>query len=175
MLMSYHNLPSWTHYCNTDHDFNVPFVSTVMKRDRFGQILANLHVNGNAAIPDGNKDKLYKLRPLIEMMNNNYMKLYNVSQKLNIDESMILFKGHHSIKQYNPMKLIKRGYKMWVRANMDGYISKFDVYQGKVTEANKTSTPGGTEGNKFGFGEQVVQAMVIEEVNGYVRFTEEES
>ena len=45
MLMSYHKLPSWTHYWNTDPNFNVPFVSTVMTRDRFGQILTNLHVN----------------------------------------------------------------------------------------------------------------------------------
>ena len=65
-------------------------------------------------------------------MNNNYMQLYNVSRKVSIDESMILYKGRHSIKQYNPMKPMKRGYKLWVRADMDGYISKFDVYQGIV-------------------------------------------
>ena len=73
-----------------------------------------------------------KVRPLITAMNNNYMQLYNVSRKVSIDESMILYKGRHSIKQYNPMKPIKRGYKLWVRADMDGYISKFDVYQGKT-------------------------------------------
>ena len=128
MLMFYHKRSSWNHYWNTDPDFNVPFVSTVMTRDRFGQILANLHVNDNAAIPDGNQDKLYKLQPLIDMMNNNYIKLYNVLQKLSVDESMIFFKGRHSIKQYNFMKLIKRWYKMWVRADMDGYI--------KATNAN---------------------------------------
>ena len=164
MLMSYHKLPSWTHYCNTDPDLNVPFVSTVMTRDRFGQILANLHVNDNAAIPDGNKDKLYKLRPLIDMMNKNYVKLYNVCQRLSVDESMILFKDRHSIKQYNPMKPIKHGYKMWVRADMDGYVSKFDVYQGKVN-ANETTMPVDNEGNKFGLGEQVVQTMVSDILN----------
>ena len=31
------------------------------------------------------------------------------------------------------MKPIKRGYKLWVRTDMDGYISKFDVYQGRNT------------------------------------------
>ena len=34
----------------------------------------------------------------------NYMKLYNVSRQVSIDESMILFKGRSSLKQYNPMK-----------------------------------------------------------------------
>ena len=45
---------------------------------------------------------------------------------------MILFKGRSSIKQYNPnKKTIKRGYKLWMIAGTDGYINKFDVYQGK--------------------------------------------
>ena len=30
------------------------------------------------------------------------------------------------------MKPIKQGYKLWVQANIDGYISKFDVHQGKT-------------------------------------------
>ncbi|KAK6169502.1 hypothetical protein SNE40_020545 [Patella caerulea] len=45
---------------------------------------------------------------------------------------MIRFKGRSSIKQYNPLKPIKRGYKLWVRADSDGYISNFDIYQGKL-------------------------------------------
>ena len=57
-----------------------------------------------------NKDKLYKLRPLINSLNDNLIKLYNVSYQVSIDESMILFKGRISLKQYNPMKPIKRGY-----------------------------------------------------------------
>ena len=164
MLMSYHKLPSWTHYWNSDHDLSVAFVSSVMTRDRFAQILSNLHVNDNAAIPDDNKDKLYKLRPLIDALNSNYTKLYHMSQKFSIDESMILFKGRHSIKQYNPMKPIKRGYKVWVRADMDGYISKFDVYQGKVAEVTEASIAE-DEGNKFGLGEKVIQTMTTDLFN----------
>ena len=150
MIMSYHKLPSWTDYWSNDPDMSVPFVASTMTRDRFGQILSNLHVN------DDNQDKLYKLRPLIEAMNTNYVKLYSVSRRQSIDESMILFKGRHSIKQYNPMKPIKRGYKLWVRADMDGYISKFDVYQGKAAEESVVED---LNGSAFGLGEQVVQTM----------------
>jgi hypothetical protein len=95
-------------------------------------------------------------------MNNNYVKLYNLSRRQSIDESMILFKGRHSIKQYNPMKPIKRGYKLWVRADMDGYISKFEVYQGKATAA---STADDLDGNTFGLGEQVVQTKTQDLLN----------
>lgn len=165
LIMAYHKLPSWTDYWKNEQDLSVPFVSTTMTRSRFGQILSNLHVNDNSSIPDGNKDKLYKLRPLIEAINNRYAKLYNLSRQQSIDESMILFKGRHSIKQYNPMKPIKRGYKLWMRADMDGYISKFDVYQGKVADASKSSAKEDDESSKFGLGENVVQTMTDDLLN----------
>lgn len=112
---------------NHKSDNDVILVSTVITRERFGKILSNLHMNDNAAFPEDNRDNLYKLCLLIEAMNNIYAKLYNVSRRRSIDESMILFTACHSIKQFNPMKPIKRGNKLWERADMDGYISKFDV------------------------------------------------
>ena len=93
--MGYHELSSLTNYWKADQDLAVPIVSSTLPRNRFTQILSNLHVADNTSIPDGNNEKLYKVRPLISAMNANYVKLYNVSQKLSIDESMILFKGRH--------------------------------------------------------------------------------
>ena len=109
LIMGYHKLPSWYHYWSTDQDLSVPLVASTMPRNRFQQILSNLHVNDNAMMPDDNKDKLYKLRPLISKLNENYVKLYNVSKTMSIDESMILFKGRSSLKQYNPKKTHQKG------------------------------------------------------------------
>ena len=164
--MAYHKLPSWTDYWKNDQDLDlcVPFISATMTRNRFAEILSNLHVNDNLSIPEGNKDKLYKLRPLIEAINNKYRRLYNVSRRLSVDESMISFKGRHSIKQYNPMKPIKRGYKLWMRADMDGYITKFDVYQGKVSDARKSSAED-DESSNFGLGENIVKEMTDDLLN----------
>ena len=105
-------------------------------------------------MPQGNKDKLYKLHPLINSLNDNFIKLYNVSRQVSIDESMILFKGRSSLKQYNPMKPIKRGYKVWSMADMDGYLYKFEIYQGKNQEQNTEDAP-----NYFGLGDKVVYKM----------------
>ncbi len=72
-------------------------------------------------------------------MNNNFVKLWSPSRHQSIDESMVLFKGRHSIKQYNLMKPIKRGYKLWCRAEMSGYLSEFQVYQGKTESKSSDS------------------------------------
>ena len=49
-----------------------------------------------------------------------------------IDEAMVKYKGQSLLKQYLPMKPIKRGFKVWVRADSsNGFISDLDVYAGK--------------------------------------------
>ena len=114
VVMGYHKLPSIAHYWSNHPDLNVPIVSSTMTRRRFQSLLANLHVNDDS-LPAGT-DKLWKVRPLIDSLNKNFQKLYDVRRTQSVDESMILFKGRSCLKQYNPKKPIKRGYKFWVRA-----------------------------------------------------------
>lgn len=128
MLMGYHVLPSWRHYWSTSPDLGIPLVSSAMSRLKFDNILSNLHVNDNAQIPTNNKDKLYKLKPMIETLNSTFDAYYKGTRELSVDESMIAFKGRSSIKQYNPKKPIKRGCKIWTIADQKGYILQFDIY-----------------------------------------------
>ena len=107
-------------------------------------------MNDNSTIGAENKAKLYKLRPFITNLKENFVKLYDGSRYLCVDESMILFKGRSSIKQYNTKKTIKRGYKLWMIADTDGYINKFDGKFEQVPEDMKS----------FGLGERVVLSMV---------------
>lgn len=45
---------------------------------------------------------------------------------------MIQFKGISFLKQYMPLKPVKRGYKVWTRADSEtGYVFEFEVYTGK--------------------------------------------
>lgn len=93
ILMGYHSLPSISLYWNNGHDVNIPIVSNAMARNRFSQILSNLHLNNNTTVPRDNKDRVFKIRPFIDGLNKNFVKLYNVNEHISIDESMILFKG----------------------------------------------------------------------------------
>ena len=77
--MEFHELPSWTDFWICEPDLSVLFISNALPRNYFAQILSNIHVNDNAAIPNNNTDKLYKLRPMINQLNWNFVKLYNVS------------------------------------------------------------------------------------------------
>ena len=111
-------------------------------------------MNDNPAIPNNNTDKLYKLRPMINQLNWNFVKLYNVSHYVSVDESMILFKDRSAIKQYNPMKPIKRSLKLWSLADMDGYLHHWEVYQVKNQVFIDDSMP-----KYFGLGPSIVYQL----------------
>ena len=158
MLMGYNKLPIWRDYWNTSNDLCCPLVSKAMTRQRFGIILKYLHCNDNAAIPADNKDRLFKIRPFIDGLNTNFRSFYNGTSNLSVDESMILFKGRNTMKQYCPMKPTKRGYKMWCLADQRGYIKKFSIYQGKDGLMED-------KWSGFGLGERVVLSMTEDEWN----------
>ena len=64
------------------------------------------------------------------------MEVSAVGKHVSIDEAMIPFKGRSALKQYLPLKPIKRGFKVWVLADsVTGYASKFEVYTGKKGNA----------------------------------------
>lgn len=134
ILMSIHELPHIENYWSSDPVLRVEAISQIMTAKRFKKIIENIHCNNNLAnLPRSNPqhDKLHKLRPIIDLLNSNIENCYSASSFLSVDESMIPFKGRSSMKQYMPMKPIKRGYKVWCLADSKtGYIIKFSVYTG---------------------------------------------
>jgi len=106
-----------------------------MTVNRFGWLLAHIHLNNNALMPKKNThnyDKLYKLRPFINILLHNFQKTYKPDQIVAIDESMVKFTGRNSNKQYMPKKTIKRGFKIWYLVDKYGYLWNFEIYTGKV-------------------------------------------
>jgi hypothetical protein len=92
---------------------------------------------------DSDFDKLYKIRPMITYLSNNFLNAYNPGRNLAVDESMVAFKGTH-LKQYMPQKPIKRELKIWALAcSSTGYLLNFSVYEGK-----KASDEEGSLGEK---------------------------
>lgn len=136
IIMGIHVLPAACNYWSSDPILNVHSVSNVMTVSRYKKIVENLHCNDNSKFPSKNHpqyDRLYKLRPIITMLNAKCQKCYVPSHTLSVDESMVPFKGRTTLKQYMPLKPVKRGYKIWCLADSaTGYITNLQVYTGKT-------------------------------------------
>lgn len=139
LLMGVHVLPSLDHYWSSDPLFKVDSICQTMTCKRFKKILEAIHCNDNTKAKKREEegyDKLYKIRPVINSLNHKFEAVYIPSSCQSVDECMILFKGRSSMKQYMPLKPIKRGYKVWARCDpVTGYLSEFDIYTGKGSEA----------------------------------------
>lgn len=142
IMMGIKLLPSYRDYWSARPEIRDAFISKYMSVNRFGWLLTHLHTNDNSSMPnrgDDNYDKLFKIRPYLNKISQTYKTSYKPCRIQSIDESMIRFKGRSAIKQYMPDKPIRRGYKVWTRADANGYICQFQIYEGKrnnVTEKN---------------------------------------
>ena len=67
-----------------------------MNRDRFDEILWYIHLAGNENLTA--RDKLVKIRPFYEMMNEWFLKSFELEENLCVDEAMIPYYGKHSAK-----------------------------------------------------------------------------
>ena len=85
-------------YWSTFDILHIPFYPSIMSRNRFSSILRFLHVSNNQMprIASAKQDKLAKVRPLIAVLVPKFLNLYNPSQNLSPDESMLKFKGRLS-------------------------------------------------------------------------------
>ena len=145
-FMGLKKLPALRDYWRTD-ELGVPFVRNSMSRDRYEEIRANLHFANNLD-PLRARDKASKIRPLIEHFNIIYQRHANTVSHQSIDEHMVKFKGHHSMKQYVKNKPIKWGIKFWLRCDaITGYLFESDIYTGRK------DTP------ELGLGENVVMDL----------------
>ncbi|CAH2000555.1 unnamed protein product [Acanthoscelides obtectus] len=106
-----------------------------MPRNRFEKLRSCLHINDNSLMKlryHPNYDKLFKVRPYIDALKKIFAKT-EPEEFSSVDEIMIPFKGHSSLKPYIKNKPHKWGIKLFVRAGVSGIIYEFDVYVGKYT------------------------------------------
>jgi hypothetical protein len=85
-----------------------------MSRNRYEAIWSNLHCNNNAKCPVDNLDKLYKVRPLFDLLVSKFREYYNPGLNISIDEGMLLSRGRLSFCVYNPTKPVKYGIKSYI-------------------------------------------------------------
>ena len=141
ILMGINKLPCIEDYWKRDPHLHYSPIADRITRDRFRDVSRYLHfVNNDTLVPQGSPgyDRLGKVRPIVDHLSAKFAELYNPNCETAVDEAMIKFQERSSLKQYMPMKPIKRGIKVWVLADSHtGYFSMFEVYTGKTSSPEK--------------------------------------
>ena len=136
ILMGMCKLPELRDYWSTDPRLHYAPIADKISRDRFEDITRYLHFADNERLPargNPNFHRLQKILPIISAMKKQFREVYYPHREVSVDEAMIKFKGRSTMKQYMPIKPIKRGFKVWVLADaLNGYFWDINPYVGAI-------------------------------------------
>ena len=134
LAMGVHRLPQLEDYWSSHPLLGAKGIVAGMSYRRFRVLLSCLHlVDNSTAVRRGDTgfDKLHKIRPLLDIIQQKIKSSYNPHQEVSIDEAMVGFKGRSSLKQYMLMKPTKRGFKIWCLCDStNGYTYAIIIYTG---------------------------------------------
>ena len=133
-------LPELHLYWSKDKMYAQSFPQSIMSRSRFELLLQMLHFtnNENASLLN---DRLYKVRPIIDILNENFTKYYDPPETLYIDEFVIPLHDH--IKQFKKKYRHQRRYKYSIKilklCFKPGYTYNFQTYCNKKSDQESMS------------------------------------
>lgn len=112
-------------------------VREIISQKKFEKVRQILHFNDNSKYDtnDPNKDKLFKIRPLIKHLNQRFS-IVAYEQCLSVDEQICATKARHHLKQYMPMKPHKWGFKFFVMSGSSGFVYALEMYAGSEKQQN---------------------------------------
>ena len=123
-------------YWSTDTMYNTPFFNQLMTRTRFQLLNKFLHFQNNEDpnynANDQQRDRLHKIRDIMEMLRNKFRTVYYPSENITVEESLILFKGRLHFKQYIRTKRSRFGIKFYELSTAEGVMLDFILYQGNL-------------------------------------------
>lgn len=139
-------------YWDASHESQYhPWFGDHFNRDRFLLMLKFLHFADNSGLPEPDHPdrKLYKIAPLVELLNSIFQKNYIPSKDIAIDESMVGYRGKvpKKTRAFMPNKRHARfGIKLWCLADSaNGYLHTFEVFKGaRTAEEARTERHGPT-------------------------------
>ncbi|XP_039763769.1 piggyBac transposable element-derived protein 4-like [Pararge aegeria] len=112
-----------------------PFTLTVSDSQGQGQAQINQpSASGSTSewttTEEESEDPIFKVRSVIDYFNNKMIECYYPAAQLSLDESMVLWRGRLSFRQFIKNKRHKYGIKLYMLTEPDGLILKFRVYAG---------------------------------------------
>ncbi|KPP62821.1 piggyBac transposable element-derived protein 4-like [Scleropages formosus] len=138
ILMGINQLPDYGMYWATDIFIgNAGFKKTMTAR-RFEKLNQNIHLCDREMEPARGRpdyDGLYKIRPLLNVVQSTMWEAYAPNRCLTIDAGAVAVKGRFSTAQYMPSKPIKKGLKVWMLCDSkSGYCHRAAIHVSRPGE-----------------------------------------
>ena len=128
--------PKVSYHWSKNELYTCKLCPALMKRNEFILINKFFHVanNQNANL----NDKIYKIRPLLNLFLNKWQRYFVLDKRISIDERMIKFRGRIGFLQFIRSKPTKWGFKAFILADCQtGYTYAMKIYTGSNGTRNQ--------------------------------------
>ncbi|XP_066600736.1 piggyBac transposable element-derived protein 4-like [Prorops nasuta] len=150
-LMTRNKKLALVEYWSKDKLLRSDIFAELMTRDRYFKLLQMLHFNHTV---DPTNDRLDKIRNIINILKTKFNQAFQPYQRLCIDESLLLYKGRLSFKQYIPSKRNRFGVKSFILSDCQtGFVLDLIVYAGSSTMVH-------SENQDIGKSGAIVEALI---------------
>lgn len=134
LLMGINSKPRILDYWSTDQLLSTPIFAKMFTRNHYFSILKYFHFSKNEEI-EIVENRLRKVDKSNEMLKIKFISALTPFQDLCIDESLILWKGRLSFRQYIPSKRNRFGIKLFMLCDCKTrYLLDFFIYAGSQTD-----------------------------------------
>lgn len=138
ILMGINQLPDTGMYWASDIFIgNAGFKKTMTAR-RFEKLTQYLQLCERESEPERGErgyDGLFKIRPLLDVLENTMWDAYMPNRCLTVDKCAIVVKGRFSPAQYMPSKPLKKGLTVWMLCDSrSGYCHRAKISVGKLKD-----------------------------------------
>ena len=123
-------MPQMNHYWSSSQLYGLEIIRSAMPRERLELILKFWHFSNNNN-KNSYQDRLFRLKPLSDLLKERFSSVYTPDSVISIDETMIPWRGRLVFKQYIPGKAQKYGIKMYKLAALNGYTWNYIIYTGE--------------------------------------------
>ena len=136
ILMGIVYKPRLSMYWSSDLVYKTGIFGDIMARDRYLLLLRFLHFADNDTLDarDPDRDRLGKIRPLINVIRERCAAVYSPGKDLCVDESLVLFKGRVAFKQFIRTKRARFGIKLFELCTSNGILLDFMTYHGRMSD-----------------------------------------
>lgn len=131
LLMGIVKKPFIRQYWSTSNLVQTPIFNQIMGRDRYSQILRFIRFS-DPTEPEA-RDKSHRLRDFDIIAGDACLK-YTPEAEVSLDESLLLFKGRLSFRQFIRIKRARFGIKLFILTDIYGYMIAYQPYFGKGTD-----------------------------------------
>ncbi|CAK9820225.1 PiggyBac transposable element-derived protein 4 [Anthophora quadrimaculata] len=125
-------------YWSTLPYIETPIFPKPMSRNRFMQIWRMWHFCNNDILHD-KSDRLFKIREVLNYIQDKFQTVYTPKQELSLDAGVIPWRGRLFFRTYNPAKIVKYGILVRMLCEAaSGYICNFKIYTGSGATLENT-------------------------------------